>query len=97
MLKNDLQSESMSHQAIDHRVKLIVNKGVYSLEVTFKGMKIGNLTGYLGELSYFVDGYQRDLTGRPVGKTEKAEVCPTLQMSQASPCQTLMAAITHRC
>ncbi|HEL0581557.1 TPA: NEAT domain-containing protein [Streptococcus equi subsp. zooepidemicus] len=74
MLKNDLQSESMSHQAIDHRVKLIVNKGVYSLEVTFKGMKIGNLTGYLGELSYFVDGYQRDLTGRPVGKTEKAEV-----------------------
>ncbi|WP_196592359.1 NEAT domain-containing protein, partial [Pectinatus frisingensis] len=35
MLKNDLQSESMSHQAIDHRVKLIVNKGVYSLEVTF--------------------------------------------------------------
>lgn len=32
------------------------------------------MLGYLGELSYFVDGYQRDLAGKPVGQKEKAEV-----------------------
>ncbi len=32
------------------------------------------MLGYLGELSYFVDGYQRDLAGKPVGRTKKAEV-----------------------
>ncbi|MGT2728628.1 NEAT domain-containing protein [Streptococcus phocae subsp. salmonis] len=74
MLKDDLESESMSNNAIDHRVKLIVDKGVYRLEVEFKSLKIGQMMGYLGELSYFTDGYQRNTQGKPVGHKEKATV-----------------------
>lgn len=74
MLKTDLASESMSNKAINHRVTLVVKKGVSYLEVEFRGIKVGKMLGYLGELSYFVDGYQRDLAGKPVGRTKKAEV-----------------------
>lgn len=74
MLKTDLASESMSNNAINHRVTLVVKKGVSYLEVEFRGIKVGKMLGYLGELSYFVDGYQRDLAGKPVGQKEKAEV-----------------------
>ncbi|OBZ00052.1 amino acid ABC transporter substrate-binding protein [Streptococcus dysgalactiae subsp. equisimilis] len=74
MLKTDLASESMSNKAINHRVTLVVKKGVSYLEVEFRGIKVGKMLGYLGELSYFVDGYQRDLAGKPVGQKEKAEV-----------------------
>ncbi|MGS6019339.1 NEAT domain-containing protein [Streptococcus pyogenes] len=74
MLKTDLASESMSNKAINHRVTLVVKKGVPYLEVEFRGIKVGKMLGYLGELSYFVDGYQRDLAGKPVGRTKKAEV-----------------------
>lgn len=74
MLKTDLASESMSNKAINHRVTLVVKKGVSYLEVEFRGIKVGKMLGYLGELSYFVDGYQRDLAGKPVGQKETAEV-----------------------
>lgn len=74
MLKTDLASESMSNKAINHRVTLIVEKGLPYLEIEFKGMTVGKMQGYLGELSYFVDGYQRDLAGKPIGQKEKAEV-----------------------
>ncbi|MGT2935284.1 NEAT domain-containing protein [Streptococcus castoreus] len=74
LLKTDLISESMSNKAINHRVALVVEKGIPYLEVEFKAMAVGKLVGYLGELSYFLDGYQRDLTGKPVGQKEKAEV-----------------------
>lgn len=74
MLKTDLASESMSNKAINHRVTLVVKKGVSYLEVEFRGIKVGKMLGYIGELSYFVDGYQRDLAGKPVGQKEKAEV-----------------------
>ena len=74
MLKTDLVSESMSNKAINHHVTLIVEKGVPYLEIEFKGMTVGKMLGYLGELSFFLDGYQRDLAGKPVGQKEKAEV-----------------------
>ncbi|CAN2924702.1 NEAT domain-containing protein [Streptococcus dysgalactiae] len=74
MLKTDLVSESMSNKAINNRVTLIVEKGVPYLEIEFKGMTVGKMLGYLGELSFFLDGYQRDLAGKPVGQKEKAGV-----------------------
>ncbi|WHL23283.1 NEAT domain-containing protein [Streptococcus iniae] len=85
MLKNDLVSESMANKAINPQVKLIVENGNYFLEVAFKGMKVGHMMGYLGQLYYFTDGYQRDRSGKPTGHKELAEVISYFKDATGNP------------
>ena len=45
---------SMAAAAIDNdKTKLIVKNGQYSVNVTFKPITLGSLTGYLGDLKYY--------------------------------------------
>ena len=44
---------SMADNAVDHTASLFVRDGSYYLQVKFKGMSIGSLTGYLKSLSYW--------------------------------------------
>ena len=49
---------SMAAAAIDNeKTKLIVKNGEYSVNVSFKPIPFGGLTGYLGDLKYY-DGYR---------------------------------------
>lgn len=74
MVKTDMKSASMADDSIDHNIKLTVKDGIYYLTVTFKSVKIGTTYGYLGNLSYFLEGYTPDKYGVPRGETALAQV-----------------------
>ncbi|MDY3052553.1 MAG: NEAT domain-containing protein [Ndongobacter sp.] len=74
MVKTDLQTPSMSNNAIDHAIRLEASQGRYYLTMHFKGMTIGDKKGYLGTLKYFLSGYTKNSHGIPEGKLEAAAV-----------------------
>ena len=78
MVKIDKKTKSMANNAINHNVILTVKDGRYDITLDFRGIKIGDKFGYLGELKYFLSGYKIDKFGRPIGKTQKATI-ETLQ------------------
>ena len=67
MLKVDKETASMSNNAIDHNIKLVVKDGKKYLTMSFKGLTIGNQMGYLDQLKYFQTGYTLDQYGNPEG------------------------------
>ena len=84
MIKVDRINHSMSNDAINHTIKLTVEDGKYYLTMDFKGLSYLNKFGYLGDLSYYLDGYTFGDYGRPVGETELAEVLSTQKNADGS-------------
>ena len=61
---------SMAAAAIDNdKTKLIVKNGQYSVNVTFKPITFGGLTGYLGDLKYY-DGDKTHENRKDIQKNE---------------------------
>ena len=87
MLKTDKKTASMSDEAINHTVKLTVEKGSYSLTLNFKGLKINGQQGYLGDLQYFRTGYSTDAYGSPQGSVENVTVNSVQKKSDGSKVQ----------
>ena len=74
MMKTDKQSLSMANDALDHTVKLTVNKKKYTLTLSFSDLTINGQKGYLGWLKYYKDGYQTDAYGGPIGSPKAVDV-----------------------
>ena len=63
-------SPSMAAAAIDNdKTKLIVKNGQYSVNVSFKPITFGGLTGYLGDLKYY-DGDKTHENRKEIQKSE---------------------------
>ena len=64
------EDPSMAAAAIDNdKTKLIVKNGQYSVNVTFKPITFGGLTGYLGDLKYY-DGDKTHENRKDIQKNE---------------------------
>ncbi len=63
MVKIDKKTASMADRAVNHTIKLTVKDGVYKITLDFSGLDIGGRYGYLGELSYYLDGYTQNNYG----------------------------------
>lgn len=63
MVKIDKKSKSMADNAIHHTIKLTVKDGKYYLTLDFDGLDIGGMYGYMGQLSYYLDGYTQNQYG----------------------------------
>ena len=67
---NEEGQASMAAAAIDNeKTKLIVKNGQYSVNVTFKPITFGGLTGYLGDLKYY-DGDKTHANRKAIGDSE---------------------------
>ena len=58
MIKTNMTDKSMSNNAIDHNILLTVEDGKYYVTITFKGLKVGQKLGYLGNLKFYDDNGQ---------------------------------------
>ena len=66
----DGENPSMAAAAIDNdKTKLIVKNGQYSVNVSFKPITFGGLTGYLGDLKYY-DGDKTHENRKDIQKNE---------------------------
>lgn len=74
MYKTDQNTVSMADNAINHKVKLTVKKGKYSLTLNFKKMNINGQAGYLGKLRYYKTGYNTDTYGAPTGSLKSVTI-----------------------
>lgn len=77
MVKADKLSASMSDEAVDHTIMLIVKDGEATVQMNFRYLVITSFTGYLKDLYYFTDGYVQDKWGNPTageGSMETAEI-----------------------
>ena len=64
------ENPSMATAAIDNdKTKLIVKNGQYSVNVSFKPITFGGLTGYLGDLKYY-DGDKTHENRKEIQKNE---------------------------
>lgn len=67
MVKVNKVDKSMSNNAINHNVKLVVKNGLPYVNMNFNSMTITALKGYLKNLSYYATGYTVSKTGEPSG------------------------------
>ena len=74
IVKPDKKTLSMADKGINHTLKLTVKNKVPYISIDFKGIKVGDDLGYLGEISYFETGYTEDEYGYPNGETKKATI-----------------------
>ena len=74
MVKVDKSTASMSNDAINHTIKLVVENGTYQITLDFMGLNISGRYGYLSELKYFQQGYTLDGYGVPQGTVEAVTV-----------------------
>ena len=72
--KTDQNTTSMADDAINHKVKLTVKKGKYTLTLDFKKMNINGQAGYLGKLRYYKTGYKVDNYGAPTGTLKSVTI-----------------------
>ena len=72
--KTDQNTTSMADDAINHKVKLTVKKGKYTLTLDFKKMNINGQAGYLGKLRYYKTGYKVDNYGAPTGSLKNVTI-----------------------
>ena len=72
--KTDQNTISMADDAINHKVKLKVKKGKYTLTLDFKKMNINGQAGYLGKLRYYKTGYKVDNYGAPTGSLKNVTI-----------------------
>ena len=74
LYKTDQKTKSMADSALDPVVKMEVKEGNPSLTLTFHGMTIGTIKGYLGSLQSFETGYQKNASGNPEGTVKDVTV-----------------------
>lgn len=74
MVKVDKVTASMADQAINHTIKLTVKNGNYFLTLDFTGLDIGGNYGYMGNLSYYLDGYSQNTYGAITGTLQSAVI-----------------------
>lgn len=67
MVKVNKVDMSMSNNAINHNIKLVVKNGVPYVNMNFKSLTITSLKGYLKDLNYYASGYEVSKTGEPSG------------------------------
>lgn len=72
--KTDQNTTSMADDAINHKVKITVKKGKYTLTLDFKKMNINGQAGYLGKLRYYKTGYKIDNYGAPTGSLKSVTI-----------------------
>lgn len=68
MVKVNKVDYSMSNNAINHNIKLIVKDGLPYISMNFNGMNISGLRGYLKNLNYYKTGFGKDKYGNPTGE-----------------------------
>lgn len=67
MVKVNKVDMSMSNNAINHNIKLVVKNGVPYVNMNFNSLTITSLKGYLKDLNYYASGYEDSKTGEPSG------------------------------
>lgn len=67
MVKVNKVDMSMSNNAINHNIKLVVKNGVPYVNMNFNSLTITSLKGYLKNLNYYASGYEVSKTGEPSG------------------------------
>ena len=67
MIKTNKVDMSMSNNAINHNVKLVVKNGLPYISMNFNSLTITSLKGYLKDLKYYATGYSVSQTGEPSG------------------------------
>ena len=67
MVKVNKVDMSMSNNAINHNIKLVVKNGVPYVNMNFNSLTITSLKGYLKDLNYYASGYEVSQTGEPSG------------------------------
>ena len=67
MVKVNKVDMSMSNNAINHNIKLVVKNGVPYVNMNFNSLAITSLKGYLKDLNYYASGYEVSKTGEPSG------------------------------
>lgn len=74
LYKTDQATKSMADSALDPVVKMEIKEGKVSLTLSFHGMTMGQIKGYLGSLKTFETGYQKEASGNPVGTVKEVTV-----------------------
>lgn len=74
LYKTDQKTKSMADSALDPIVKMEIKEGKVSLTLTFHGMSMGTIKGYLGSVQSFATGYQKNASGNPEGTTKDVTV-----------------------
>lgn len=74
LYKTDQKTKSMADSALDPVVKMDIKEGKVSLTLTFHGMTMGTIKGYLGSLRSFETGYQKNASGNPEGTLKDVTV-----------------------
>lgn len=74
MVKVDKKTASMADKAINHTIMLTVKNGKYYITFDFNGIDIGGKFGYMGALSYYLDGYSQNSYGAIQGTVEKGTI-----------------------
>lgn len=67
MVKVNKVDMSMSNNAINHNVKLVMKDGLPYISMNFNSLTVGSLKGYLKDLNYYAIGYTVSKTGEPSG------------------------------
>ena len=84
MYKVNKVDYSMSNNAINHNVKLIVKDGLPYISMNFNGMNVSGLRGYLKNLNYYKTGFEFDKYGNPVGDLAEVNIDSYQQFSDGS-------------
>lgn len=84
MVKVNKVDYSMSNNAINHNVKLIVKDGLPYISMNFNGMNVSGLRGYLKNLNYYKTGFEFDKYGNPVGDLAEVNIDSYQQFSDGS-------------
>ena len=75
LVKLNKTDNSMASGAIDSEIKIVAKDGVLTAYIKFKGLNVGTMEGYLGELYYYGEDYSYDAQANKfVGTANKAEV-----------------------
>lgn len=74
MVKVDKKTASMADRAINHTIMLTVKNGKYYITLDFNGIDIGGKFGFMGALSYYLDGYSQNSYGAIQGTVEKGTI-----------------------
>lgn len=84
MVKVNKVDYSMSNNAINHNVKLIVKDGLPYISMNFNGMNVSGLRGYLKNLNYYKTGFTFDKYGNPVGDLAEVNIDTYQQFADGS-------------
>ena len=84
MLKVNKVDMSMSNNAINHKIKLVMKNGLPYISMNFNSLTVGPLKGYLRNLSYYGTGFSISQTGEPSGNLFPVDVDSYQQFADGS-------------